>query len=80
MDQILKQTKMLNSSEKLHSFEVVDNIYTWKKKEIDKNLNDLYHILKKQAKSIYFERKVEYINLMAQKKEMDQKDIIAKLL
>jgi len=58
----------------------VDEIYNRKKKEIDKNLTDLNDILKKQAKSIYFERKVEYINLLAQKKEMDQKDIITKLI
>ena len=37
---------MANSFEKKHSFEVIDDIYNRKKKEIDKNLTELYDILK----------------------------------
>jgi len=38
---------------------------------IDKNLKDMFEFLKPQAKAIYYNRKVEYINLVNEKKKAD---------
>ena len=51
----------------MNSYQVVDNLYRSKIKKIDKSLEELQPILKPQARAIYFKRKIELTNLVAQK-------------
>ena len=47
-----------------YQWEIVDQLYNEKKKLLNRNIEDLKPTLKPIAKDLYFDRKVEYINLM----------------
>ena len=53
-------------------WEVVDKVYTDQSKLLDRNIKDLRPILKPIAKDLFYNRKVEYVNLLAQKQKQDE--------
>ena len=50
-------------------------MYNQKKKELDKNLEQLKPILKPIARDLYYNRKYEYENLKDEKSKKDADDI-----
>ena len=67
-----EKKKASNQDSKEQSWQVIEMLYDLKKKAIDKNITDLQPILKPQAKQIFFEKKVELINLLDKKREQDK--------
>ena len=59
-----------------YQWEIVDKLMTDKKNLLNKNLEDLKPILKPIAKDLYYKRKVEYVNLLEQKKKKDDDNIM----
>ena len=57
-----------------YQWEVVDDLFAEKKKVINKNIDDLKPMLKPIARDLYYDRKVEYVNLVEEmnKKEADK--------
>jgi len=52
-------------------WEIVDKLYLKETKILDHNLNALHDYIKPQAKSIYYDRKVEYVNMVHEKQKFD---------
>ena len=52
-------------------WEIVEKLYRKETKLLDRNLEKLHDFLKPQAKSIYYDRKVEYINMVHEKQKHD---------
>ena len=52
------------SNTEVQAWEVVDQLYNMETRTIDHNLHALHEYLKPQAQNIYYERKVEYLNLV----------------
>ena len=67
---------MLSIPPKAYSFEQVDKLYKQKIKALDNNLGEIYDYLKPQASTIYFDRKVEFVNLVNEKKTAEQDKIL----
>jgi len=53
-------------------WEVVDQVYTKQNNLLDRNIKDLRPMLKPIAKDLYYNRKVEYVNLISQKLKKDK--------
>ena len=49
-----------------YSWEVVDQLYSMKKSNLNKDLIAIQPLLKPQAKDIYYRKKVELVNLVDQ--------------
>ena len=62
---------MENSDDELTSQACFQKIYKKQIKTIDSQLNELYPILKPQAKDLYYNRKIELSNVYAAKKKSD---------
>lgn len=70
--QIGIDTEMPLQDRKLHPWEQVDMIYKKKLRIVDKNIDQVFDYLKPQAQSIYFDRKVEFQNIIDEKKHEEQ--------
>jgi len=57
----------MRKKEKKKQWEIVDKLYVKETKILDHNLNALHDYIKPQAKSIYYDRKVEYVNMVHEK-------------
>ena len=49
----------------------MDKLYKNKIKTLDNNLGEIYDYLKPQASNIYFDRKVEFVNLVNEKRSVE---------
>ena len=58
-----------------YQWEIVDELFAEKKKMLNKNLEELKPILKPIAKDLYFNRKVEYVNLVEEKNKKEADNI-----
>jgi hypothetical protein len=70
---------MENSDDELTSQACLQKIYKKQIKTLDSQLNELYPILKPQAKEIYYDRKIELSNVYAAKKKSDKNKLEALL-
>lgn len=70
------QKNVLGTQTKAYSFEQVDKLYKQKIKALDNNLGEIYDYLKPQASSIYFDRKVEFVNIVNEKKTAEQQKLM----
>ena len=59
----------------LYHWQVVEDIYQKSVSELDVNINSMDKHLKPIAKSLYYERKIDLVNLLNEKKAIDDKDI-----
>ena len=50
-----------------YQWDIVDKLFAEKKKLLNKNLEELKPLIKPIAKDLYFNRKVEYVNLVEEK-------------
>ena len=64
---IKKKVTFMRKKEKKKQWEIVDKLYVKETKILDHNLNALHDYIKPQAKSIYYDRKVEYVNMVHEK-------------
>jgi len=56
----------------MKSHQVFDNIYSKQANQLDQNLTQLHDHIKSQAHSIYYDRKVEYVNLVETMRKLEQ--------
>lgn len=61
--------------QKKHPWEQVERIYRTKLRVVDKNIVQIYDYLKPQAQSIFFDRKVEFQNIVDEKKHAEQNNL-----
>ena len=66
-----KKVKFMRKRQNKKQWEIVDNLYLKETRILDHNLNALHDFIKPQAKSIYYDRKVEYINMVHEKQKYD---------
>ena len=62
-EQQLMET-LYNQSPSYH--QLYKYIYSEKREDLDTNLTEMFDFLKGQSKKIYYDRKVEYVNLVEQ--------------
>ena len=57
-----------------YQWEIIEKLYAEKKSKLNKNIEELKPMLKPIAKELYYDRKVEYVNLVEEmnKKEADK--------
>ena len=58
--------------DKNYQWEIFDKLFRNKIRNVDKHIGSLQEYLKPYAKEIYFDRKVELNNLIAEKQKSDQ--------
>ena len=58
-----------------YQWEIVDKLYNDKKYLLNKNLEELKPILKPIANDLYYNRKIEYVNLLEQKQKKKDDNI-----
>lgn len=49
----------------------MDKLYKKETRMIDKNLDKMHDFLKPHAKSLYYDRKVEFVNMVHEKQKKD---------
>lgn len=64
-----RESTLLN---KVYQWDVVDNIYSQNRAELEKNIKRVKEYVYPMANSIYYNRKVELTNLVNEKRELDQ--------
>jgi len=52
--------------------EVYDKLYAKETGKLDRNLDRIFEYLKPQAHKIYYDRKVEYVNLVENQKKLEK--------
>ena len=57
---------------KTHPWETVDNIYRKKMRTLDKNIDQVYDYVTPQANSIYYDRKIEFQNIVDNRKNSEE--------